>query len=340
MRIISIVAAAVVFLTLAATPSVPAEVEWRIGSQVGPNDTGTLMLKDFAERVEARSDGRMAIEIVPLETVGFKYDDALRVLQQDVMEAVHIYPYYMSRDEPLLTAFMPHNVLIDRMDNLKIADVQFEIAEEIYAGWDLVAFARTTLGGAVATQQIVCTEPVDTLDELRGKKVRHFTKTGIEAMNSLGVATQTLPSSELYLALKTGVVDCSFYAPIYTKSQSLYEVAKYWSDIGYSTIASPIAIVARKADWEALPEDMREILTAVGREMYSEQIEAWTAREEEKEAEAFLKEHGMTELEPFPLEDRETIRDAILAAWKTQAENIGPRAVEIYERVTAELETE
>ncbi len=275
---------------------------------------------------------------MPLETLGFKYDDALRVMQQDVLEAVHIYPYYMARDERLLTAFLPHTVLLDRMRNLEIAPVQQEIAKEIYANWDLVPIAWTTLGGDLATQHIVCTKPVNTLDELREVKLRHFSKIGIDAMNSLGVSTQTLPSSELYLALKTGVVDCSFYAPVYTKSQSLYEVADYWANVGYSTIASPIAILAQQDEWEKVPDDLKNIMRTAGEEMYDEQVAEWKAREAEKQAESFLREHGMTQLDTFPLEDRKKIREAMLEAWRKQCESIGPEAVEIYERVTAALE--
>lgn len=331
--------AAIAAGALLAAPASAAEVEWRLGSQVGPNDPGTQLLEDFAKRVAKRSDGRVAIDVVPLETLGFKYDDALRVMRQGALEMVHIYPYYMSRDEPLLTAFMPHTVLLDRMHNVEIAPVQHELAEQIYAQWNLVPVAWTTLGGSLATQQVVCTRPVNTLEELRKVKLRHFEKIGIEAMNSLGVSTQTLPSSELYLALKTGVVDCSFYAPVYTKSQSLYEVADYWADIGYSTIASPIAILAREELWQELPDDLKSVMRDVGNQMYAEQIEEWKAREEEKAAEAFLRENGMTELEPFPTEDRREIREAMLEAWREQTESIGPEAVEIYERVTEALET-
>lgn len=325
-------------VALATSHSSAAEFEWRLGSQVAASDVGTLMLQEFSDRVNEESGGRIAIEVVPLETIGLKYDDALRATQQGIVDAVHIYPYYMGRDEPLLTAFMPHTVLLDREDNIKIAELQHEIANDIYAKWDLVPFAWTTLGGGSGTQQIVCTKPVRNLEELRRVKLRHFDKIGIEAMNALGVSTQTLPSSEVYLALRTGVIDCTFYAAIYTKSQSLYEVAPYWSDIGYSTIGSPIAITARRDRWEELPQDLRDALARVGEEMYQEQIEAWRNREEEAAAEAFLKENGMTQLEPFPMEDRREIRKAMLAAWQRQTQAIGPEAVEIYERVSVALE--
>lgn len=329
--------AAVVVIAVLLNSAAAAEVEWRLGSQVGPNDPGTLMLKEYARRVAKRSHGRIHIQVVPLETIGFKYSDALRVMRQGILQMIHIYPYYMSRDEPLLTTFLPNTVLLNRMLNLDIAPVQQKIATKIYAKWNLVPVAWTTLGGSSATQQIVCTKPIDTLKELRTVKLRHFSKIGIEAMNSLGVATETLPSSELYLALKTGVVDCSFYAAVYTKSQSLYEVAHYWSNIGYATIASPNAILVRKDLWTRLPDDLKRVMIGVGKTMYKEEINAWKARKGEKAAEAFLKAHGMTELPPFPEKDREKIRQAILTAWRKHCESIGPEAVSIHRQIMAAL---
>ncbi|MEO1190972.1 MAG: TRAP transporter substrate-binding protein DctP [Pseudomonadota bacterium] len=320
-------------------PALAAEVSWRLGSPVGPEDVATLDMVEYAERVAARSNGEIEIEVIPLESIGFKPADSLRVLKQGVLDAMNVVPYYVDRDEPLLSAFMPHGGLMDPEDNFKIIDVQHEIAAEIYAKWDVIPVGRI-FAGALKRQTLVSRVPVSSLEDLRKIKLRHFTKIGIDSFNALGVSTQTLPSSELYLALKTGVVDGSLYAPIYTKSQSIYEVACCSSFIGVFSAATPFIIGANAQSWAALSDGQKAILQSVASEMYEENIEKWRNDTAEAEAIAYLREQDFEILDPFPEEDRKAIQQATWDQWRLYAESLGPDAVRNYERIVAALRDE
>ena len=72
-------------LVMAAGTSQAADVTWRLGSSVGPKDTTTLQLEDLAKRVGQKSGGRFKIDVIPIETIGFKNVDSLRVLKQGVV---------------------------------------------------------------------------------------------------------------------------------------------------------------------------------------------------------------------------------------------------------------
>ena len=47
-------------------PAGAADVEWKLGSPVGPQDLATKYLEDYASRVQERSNGRMAVEVIPI----------------------------------------------------------------------------------------------------------------------------------------------------------------------------------------------------------------------------------------------------------------------------------
>ena len=318
-----------------AGPAAAADVEWKLGSPVGPQDLATKYLENYASRVQDRSDGRMAIEVIPIETLGFKNTDSLRVIKQNVVDAIYVQTFYVTRDEPLMGVFMPHGVLADPQDNLKVLGVQFEIADEILKNkWNMQIITRDPTGGGQSRLLVVSKNPVTSLDELRKLKFRHYSKAGIRAYSELGVSTQVIPSSELYLALQTGVVDGAMYGAPYILSQSLDEVTCCASFVGALTL-SPRGISADATKWEQLPGDLRQIMLDVGEEMFTESMARWREEEIYNAAAAELTQNGYKMLEPFPLEDRLEIQKAILKVWREDVEKIGPQALEYYDRIVA-----
>ena len=320
-----------------AGPAAAADVEWKLGSPVGPQDLATKYLEDYASRVQERTGGRMAIEVIPIETLGFKNTDSLRVVKQNVVDAIYVQTFYVTRDEPLMGVFMPHGVLADPKDNLKVLGVQFEIADELLQNkWGMEIVTRDPTGGGQSRLLVVSKDPVTSLDELRKLKFRHYSKAGIRAYSELGVSTQVIPSSELYLALQTGVVDGAMYGAPYILSQSLDEVTCCASFVGALTL-SPRGISADAAKWANLPADLQQAMIDVGNEMFDESMARWREEEIYNAAAAELTESGYKILEPFPLEDRLQIQQAILKVWREDVEKISPQALEYYDRIVAAL---
>ncbi len=325
-------------LALIAGAAGAAEVEWRLGSSVGPQDPATLQLEELAKRVAARSEGRFEIEVIPIETLGFKNVDSLRVIKQGALDAMYIVPYYVTRDEPLMGVFVPHGMLVAAEENLKVVDTQYQIGEEILRDkWDIVPIARAPFAG-LRDLIIVSKEPVNTLDGLRELKFRHFTKDGLKAFNELGVSTQVVPSSELYLALKTGVVDAAVYGPTYAKSQSLYEVTCCMAYLSAFSMGYPFVIGTSPEAWAALPDDLKAILAEESQKMWDESLAAWEVGAAEKDAYTWLTdEGGMQMLDPLPVEDRKAIQAELLTIWKAQCEEMGETAVGYCQRIEAAL---
>lgn len=316
----------------------PQVVHWKLGSAVGPKDVMTLDLEKYAAQVKERSGGRLVLEVVPIETVGFKNVDSLRVLKQGVMQAMLLVPYYLFRDAPALAALTPHGALLEAEDNLKIEKVQREIANEIYRKWGIepaVPWWSASLRDIV----IVSKEPVSSLADLKGKKLRHFTKDGVKAFNDLGISTQMVPSSELYLALKTGVVDAAVYGYSYIKSQALYETTCCVSNLAPFTAAFPFVIGVRQQDWQTLDPALKKVMTDVGAETFAAAVQGWREDKASIPIMQWLKDEGHMKFLPrFSLDDRKKIQAALFKAWEEQCEKIGPDAVANYRKIRAVLD--
>lgn len=311
-------------------------VQWKLGSAVGPQDIMTVELQKYAARVKERSGGRLVLEVVPIETIGFKNMDSLRVLKQGVMQAMLLVPYYLYRDAPALAALTPHGALLEPEDNLKVAKVQREIADVIYREWG-VEPAVPWWSASLRDIVLISKEPISSLADLKGRKFRHFTKDGIQAFNDLGISSQIIPSSELYLALKTGVVDAAAYGLPYVKSQALNETTCCVSYLSPFTAAFPFVIGVREQDWKALDPALKKVMTEVGAETYAAALQEWRDNKQDLEATQALKEKGMKFVPGFSLADRTRIQAALFKVWKAQSEKIGPDALANYHRIVAAL---
>lgn len=310
----------------------------KIGSAVGPNDVGTLRLQALAKDIKNRTGGKLEMEVIAIETLGFKNSDSLRVLQQNVLDGMMLIPYYVVRDNPQLANFAPHGSMVEAADNLKIFDVQQEIADGLYRKAGVIP-AMPWFGGSgdLRDLYIYSKFPVNKLADLKGKKLRHFTADGIKAFNAVGISTQNVPSSELYLALKTGVVDAAVYANTYTRSQSIYETTCCATYVGPFSAAFPDNLVFTPVAWEKLDASMRQAIKAAGEADLKKTIAEWQEGKGEAADKAFLESKGMKFLPPLPLQERRQIQAELLKVWRAQSEKLGPEAVKNYERITAEL---
>jgi len=312
-------------------------VKWKLGSQQGPKDVATTKMVELAKSVLEASNGRFNIEVVTIDTLGYKQADALRMLKQKAIDAVVISPYYMGRDEPLLSNLLPFNAIVEESDNWKVAKIQSEIAREIYEKkWDMVLAAPFFAGG-VKEMILISKEPINTLTQLKGKKFRHWDKVAMDGMRKLGLSVQTIPSPDLYLAMKTGVVDASMYGRTYVLSQSLDEVTKFYSVVGPFVVAAPTSLVVRKDIWTALPDDLKKILQTEAAKLYEGERQAFIEGKEEKDLAARMKAKGMTEVAPFSTEDRRTIQKAVLEAWRENSEKAGAEAIKNHDRIVEAL---
>jgi len=314
-----------------------ADLSWKLGSPVGPQDLGTKELQRFAERVGEASGGRIEIEVIPIETLGFKNVDSLRVLKQKVVDAVFLQSFYVTRDEPLMGVFMPHGILTDMQENLKVIDVQADIMDEVLKdNWGFTLITNDPTGGGQSRLLVVAKDPINTLDQLRNIKFRHYSKAGLRAFATLDVSTQVIPSAELYLALQTGVVDAAAYGAPYVLSRSLNEVACCSSFVGAYTL-TPRGIITDAKAWENVPSDLQKILVDVGTEMTAENMAIWAEEKVYNDARKKLEDLGHRFLDAFPIEDREIISQAILDVWREDTEKLGPDAMKYLERIVAAL---
>ncbi len=97
-------------------------------------------------------------------------------------------------------------------------------------------------------------------EDLKGLKMRtNGMKTIDLTFQTLGATTTSVPYSDLYMGLKTGVADGQENPWVNVQGMKFYEVQKYFTEVNYQFHPDPFYVNA--AWWNALPEEYRNIIT-------------------------------------------------------------------------------
>src|SRR5690606_19841046 len=126
----------------------------------------------------------------------------------------------------------------------------------------------------VRDTQVICKEPVKSLDELKGKKVRVWEKAQADTFQRLGIAAQIIGQNDLYMALRTGVVDCAVYPIHFSLTVSLQEAAPYASYL-FPYVLHPLNIIASKDAYGKLPPEVQKILVDTAKEIQEASFQAY-----------------------------------------------------------------
>ncbi len=334
-------ALAAVAFCVATGISVPLQAEtlkWQFGNPWPDKHPASKALQQMFADVKEFSRGTLEIKNVSLRSIGFKQGDLLRVLKQGVTEVSLMVPYYISRDDPMLANTVPSGGLVDAEQNLKTAPIQQAYAKKLLKkNWDSVMVAPFFNRGG-RDLIIIAREPINTLDGLKGKKLRHFDKLAMKAMKSIGIPAQILPQAELYLALKTGVVDAAVHGITNAKAQSIYEVAPYFSEFTpFPGHGAAYGLIMLQSNFDKLTDVQKAALEKAGKKSWDEGVKLWRDASLTEDARSFMIGKGGKDLGPFSQAERMKLQETILKTWKAECEKLGPEALALYNNVVAVL---
>ena len=164
------------------------------------------------------------------------------------------------------------------------------------------------------TRQLTTKNPVSTVDDLKGMKIRvPETDLYVKMVESWGASAAPMNINELYMALQTGTVDGQENPLPTIEAQKFYEVVKNITLTNH--IICPSMFFVNQSTWESLSDHDREVVeTAVKNAIEWENAAVLEAEEELKDKMA--NEYGCTVIEPD-----ESIREATIEAIRPMVED-------------------
>ncbi|HJV84179.1 MAG TPA: TRAP transporter substrate-binding protein DctP [Noviherbaspirillum sp.] len=219
----------------------------------------------FKKLVEERSKGRITVQVYPAGQL-YKDVDLVDVIPKGSLEMAIANLGQWSGLVPQMAIFDLTGNWHDRdhfyraQDDGKIRDV---IAKAM-AKKDVHLLNTIDYGEGT----YITNKPLKTMEDFKGMRIRASTEYNTIQVQTLGGASSLISSAEVYQGLSLGTIDGAITGPSSFISRKLYEVAKYDmnSSQGYGNFGTVVSLKW----WNTLPQDVKDLLTAAGKE-----TEAW-----------------------------------------------------------------
>jgi len=313
--------------TLLAAGTLAAQtIEVKLGTQT-VNDTQHLLGNRLAEELNKRSNGRFNARMFPASQLGSpaRMVEGLQLGTQEMFLAP---PGFLANVDPGYQVTDAPGVFDD------VAHGHRTVTHPDFRGRFLALGERGGVVGAhvygITTFTYTFREPVRTLAEFRGKKVRVLaTRMESELMAALGATGVPMPFSDAVPAIQNKTVDGARGATIVNTPLKFYDVAKYSVLTNESLVTSVGAVSKRWLD--GLPADLRKMVI----ELCAEN-ETWAyelALDLTKKAEDGWRAAGGELIDLPPAEHKELMVRARAVGDKLMREN--PRTKDIYELMLA-----
>jgi tripartite ATP-independent transporter DctP family solute receptor len=219
-------------------------------------------IERFAHRVAERTGEVLRIQTFPSETLGS---------ERQMLEGVIAGNIDMAKvSTGVVTSFMPEFGIFDlpyvfrsveHMMQVINGPIGKKLADALEQRNVKILFWMEQGTRSVYTTS----KPVKSIDDLKGLKIRTIQSPIMaDTITALGARPTPMPFGELYLGLKSGVVDGAENAPDSLWYSKQYEVAKHYTLTNH--FMTPVVFVINKSKFDALPPAMKEILIATAAE--------------------------------------------------------------------------
>ena len=132
---------------------------------------------------------------------------------------------------------------------------------------------------------------IDTLDGLKGLKIRSQTPTTVDMIKSWGATPVALPSGDVYMSLDRGVIDAALSSPGFMAPFKFYEVAKFFLD--QPLYGGNMWIGMYQKTWDSLTPDLQKVVVDETRAFTEDWITVST-QQEDVGSKDVLKKNGVT----------------------------------------------
>lgn len=313
-----------------------ADTEWKMHMVWVPARPEAQAYQSFVDGVNERAGDQLEINLFASGSLGIQDADMLRILPRGtVIQAAGLYPGYLTRDRPEYAYTLPPGVIAQPETLQEILPELTEIYEKTYddVGIKLLGY----IGHAVRDTHILCKEPVTSLEELRGKKLRVWEQFHVDVFEKLGVSAQIIGQNDLYVAMQTGVVDCAVYPIGLAVTVSLQEVAPYASYL-FPYVLHPLNLIAAQSSFDALPAEAQKIVEEEAQKAQEASFASYLSGENDKKALKIFQDGGGTLIDPFPKEDQEAFTEAARETWQALSMDAGAAAQANYEVLSKAVE--
>ena len=222
------------------------------------HNTHTKVLTPWKEAVEKQSGGRIKVEIYPSMQLGGKPPQLMDQARDGVADVVWALPGYSPGRFPIISAYeLPFMVSTAEATSQALQAYYEKHAKEEFKDVHPLWF-HTHARGVFHTRK----DPIKTIADLSGKKMRAPNRGIGTALAKLGAAPVFMPVPALPEALSKGVVDGAVIPWEIVPALKVNELAPIHTETpGPRGLYTAIFVFAmNKAKYDGLPDDLKKVI--------------------------------------------------------------------------------
>ncbi len=278
-----------VLLVLTPFSSAMAKTTWHMHLNYPAGNFLSQGAQRFADKVKTATGGELEIILHPGSSLGFKGPELLRAVADGQLAIAEIPTGMVEGDAPILALtaqpFISTNAFEQRL--------LYQLAKPVYKK-TLKRFKQMTIFSTVWPFSGIYTQrPIRKLSDLKGLKMRVYDGTGLAFGKATGVAARKMPFSEVYPAMKAGLLDSMYTSSVSGVDAKAWEVLKYFTRIN---ILGPVNMINVNLDaWNKLSPKVQEQVLEVSAAM---EDEMWNlAGDMDRSSLKILEDNGMQVLD-------------------------------------------
>ena len=222
-----------------------------------PDSEYVQVEKDFAKAVEERTNGRVKFETAYSGGLG-KGNEIMTLAGRGAIDMASVVPgYYPDQLLNWKVYQIPHVFDSPRqaLETSAAAYDELPVFQEELDAQNVKFLFHQPLGSYYLSGP---NENCDTVEGLKGKKIRTFGADIPKAVEAIGAVPVSVGVGEVYEALQRGTLDYSFLNFGNILSNRLHEVGKFVCGPAMS-IAGHLIVIGNDS-WNELPEDIQQIM--------------------------------------------------------------------------------
>jgi TRAP-type C4-dicarboxylate transport system substrate-binding protein len=245
-------------------PASHAKIKWDMHLNYPAGNFHSQGAARFAERVNAATGGELTIVLHPGSALGFKGPELLRAVAEGQLAIAEVPTGMVEGDAPVLALTAQPFISATAFEQRLL----YQLAKPTYAT-TLKRFKQFTLYTSVWPFSGIYTQrPVAAAADLKGLKMRVYDGTGLAFGKATGIAARKMPFSEVYPAMKAGLLDSMYTSSVSGVDAKAWEVLKYFTPIN---IVGPVNMVNVNLDtWNKLPVGMQQKVKQIADQMEDE----------------------------------------------------------------------
>jgi len=298
------------------------EFKWNVPVVWTPPHNVRAEQDAFRQRVRDRSGGRLDLSLHQYGELGLVESDVLGLVRGGEFPLVELDHSKTSGDEPLFTMFNLPGLVFSMKQAMIVAEAIEPLRTRALAERNAVEIGMVFYN---PPQGIFSKNPVNTIGDLEGLSIRVYSRVLLRSFELLGARPQIIPWGDAPAALLQGVVDGAITSPSSGIKVGFGDTTKYMTVM---PLANRVSWLANKDAWDALPADLRQILTEEAKAAGDAIQAGWDA--EEVGVAGMVADAGMTFVAPSE-EFQAEVTKRLRPVWDEWAASTryGPEALEL-----------